>query len=102
MTTEVHEAPLEGPAVLAPPAPMSQAQPASQASTAPAAPAKLTWRQQRYLRRRRRMWFEEVLGWILVPAILIGCYWLLDLTLAAVGTSPAAIIDGVKTIMDHL
>jgi hypothetical protein len=48
------------------------------------------------------MWFEEVLGWILVPAILIGCYWLLDMTLAAVGTSPAAIIDGVKTIMDHL
>jgi hypothetical protein len=93
MTTDVHEAPMEGPADLAPPTPTSPAQ---------AAPAKVTWREKRYQRRRRRMWFEEVLGWILVPVILLACYWLFDLTLSAVGTSPGALIDGVKSILDHM
>jgi hypothetical protein len=32
--------------------------------------------------------------------IVIACYWLLDMTLSAVGTSPAAIIDGIKAIID--
>ena len=82
MTTETHEGPLEGSPVL------------------PSAPAKMSWREKRYQRRRRRVWFEEILGWILVPVIVIASYWLLNMTLAAVGTSPAAIIDGVKAIID--
>ena len=83
MTTELHEGPLESP-------------------SAPAAPAKMTWREKRYQRRRRRVWFEELLGWILVPLILFGCYWLGDTILTAVGMSPSAIYDGIKTAMDHL
>jgi len=62
----------------------------------------MSWREKRYQRRRRRVWFEEILGWILVPVILIACYWLFDTTLAAVGTSPAAIIEGVKAVIDSL
>jgi hypothetical protein len=82
MTTETHEGHLEGSPVL------------------PSAPAQMSWREKRYQRRRRRVWFEEILGWILVPVIVIACYWLLDMTLNAVGTSPAAIADGVKAIID--
>jgi hypothetical protein len=52
MTGEIHEGPLE-------PTPTPQAQ-------------KLTWREKRWERRRKRRMFEEVLGWILVPVILIG------------------------------
>jgi hypothetical protein len=60
----------------------------------------MSWREKRYQRRRRRVWFEEILGWILVPVIVIACYWLFDMTLAAVGTSPAAIVDGIKAVID--
>ncbi len=83
MTTETHERPFE-------------------ASPAPAAPAKMTWREKRYQRRRRRVWFEEILGWILVPVILLGCYWLLDMGLNALGTSPGALMEGVNQIIAHL
>lgn len=82
MTTELHEGPL-----VAPPT--------------PDAPAKMSWRQQRYVRRRRRLWFEEVLGWILVPVIVFACYWTLDRGLNALGTSPAAIMDGISAITAH-
>ena len=83
MTTEIHDGPLQGSRTLD-------------------APAKLSWREKRYQRRRRRVWFEEILGWILVPVIVIACYWLFDTTLTAVGTSPAAIVDGVKAVIDSL
>ena len=83
MTTEIHEGPLE-------------------ASRTLEAPAKLSWREKRYLRRRRRVWFEEVLGWILVPVIILGCYWLLDVGLNALGTSPAAIMEGIDAIISSL
>ncbi|RDI59939.1 hypothetical protein [Microvirga subterranea] len=83
MTTELHEGPLEtAPAV---------------AST-----SKLTWRQQRAVRRRRRVWFEEVLGWILVPLILFGCYWFVELVLSGMGTSIGAIIDGLSNLRSNL
>ena len=82
MTTELHEGPLEA---------------------APAiAPAKLSWREQRRMRRRRRVWFEEVLGWIFVPVIVIGSYWLVEGMLAAVGTSFSAIFNGLTTISQNL
>jgi hypothetical protein len=83
MTTEIHEGPLE-------------------ASRALDAAAKLTWREKRYKRRRRRVWFEEILGWILVPIILLGCYWLLNIALAAIGTSPNAIVEGIEAIISSL
>jgi hypothetical protein len=83
MTTELHEGPLE---------------------TAPAvaAPAKLSWRQQREVRRRRRVWFEEILGWVLVPVILVGSYWLVELVLNSLGTSIDAIMNGLSTISANL
>ncbi|WP_230532161.1 hypothetical protein [Microvirga roseola] len=83
MTTELHEGPL-------------------QASSSLTAPARLSWREKREVRRRRRVWFEEILGWILVPTILFGTYWLLDLILTTLGTSPAAILEGIEAIMAHL
>jgi hypothetical protein len=83
MTTEIHEGPLE-------------------ASRTLEAPAKLSWREKRYRRRRRRVWFEEILGWILVPVIVFGCYWLLTILLNAVGTSPAAIMEGIDAIISSL
>jgi len=83
MTSEIHEGPLE-------------------ASRTLDAPAKLSWREKRYLRRRRRVWFEEALGWILVPVIVFGCYWLLNIGLNAVGTSPAAIMEGLDAIISSL
>jgi hypothetical protein len=83
MTTEIHEGPLQGARTLE-------------------APAKLSWREKRYRRRRRRVWFEEILGWILVPAILIGCYWALNVGLGALGTSPAAIMEGIEAIIASL
>jgi hypothetical protein len=83
MTTEIHEGPLQGSRTLD-------------------VPAKQSWREKRHQRRRRRVWFEEILGWILVPVILFGCYWLLDLTLNALGTSPQAIMEGIDAIISSL
>jgi hypothetical protein len=74
MTSEIHEGPL-------------------QASHTLDAPAK---------RRRRRVWFEEILGWILVPVIVLGCYWFLEVGLSALGTSPAAIMEGIEAILATL
>ncbi len=83
MTTEIHEGPLQGGRTLD-------------------APAKLSWREKRYQRRRRRVWFEEILGWVLVPVILFGCYWALNVGLGALGTSPAAIMEGIEAIIASL
>lgn len=83
MTTELHEAPIRATRLIEP-------------------KPKLSWREKRERRRRRRVWFEEILGWILVPAILFGCYWLLNAGLAAMGSSPQAIMEGLKTITDAL
>jgi hypothetical protein len=83
MTTEIHEGPL-------------------QASRTLDAPAKASWREKRYQRRRRRVWLEEILGWILVPVIILGCYWFLEVGLNALGTSPAAIMEGIEAIIATL
>lgn len=50
---------------------------------------KLGWLEKRERRRRRRVLFEEVLGWILVPAFL----YLLYLGYKAVGGVPKEIVD---------
>jgi hypothetical protein len=83
MTTDVHQGPLE-------PAPVA------------ADPRKKGWREQRRERRRRRMWFEEILGWILVPVIILAAYYLVNSGLKALGTSPGAIIDGIGAITSGL
>ena len=81
MTSDVQQGPLE----------------TTPALTAPA--AKKTWREQRWERRRRRMWFEEMMGWILVPIILFSIYWIVDGFLAALGTSPSAIVAGIDAML---
>jgi hypothetical protein len=70
---------------------------ALQPATSVSAPRK-SWREQRWERRRKRRLYEEVLGWLLVPTIVFGCYWAIDAALGALGTSPAAFIQGVQTI----
>ena len=67
------------------------------AATVPA--PRRSWREQRWERRRRRRLYEEILGWLLVPAIVLGCYWAVDAMLGALGTSPAALVQGIQTII---
>lgn len=57
----------------------------------PVRPAKekLGWFEKRGRRRRRRKVFEEVLGWILVPAFI----YLIYLGIQAVGGIPRELID---------
>ncbi len=66
----------------------------------PAVPAKpeLSWREQRWERRRKRRLAEEIAGWILVPLILVGSYFLLSALLTALGTSPGAVIEALTQI----
>jgi hypothetical protein len=58
---------------------------------------KKTWREKRWERRRRRRFTEEVLGWILVPIILIAVYWAVKAGLNAMGTNLTSLIQGIKT-----
>jgi hypothetical protein len=89
MTSDVGERPLE-----------PEPAPAARAPAAPPAPArKLSWREKRWQRRRRRRLFEEVLGWILVPIIVIACYWAVKAGLNAAGTSPSALIAGIRQLL---
>jgi hypothetical protein len=83
MTTDVHDVTLE-------------------AIPAAPAPQKRTWREKRWERRRRRIWFEEALAWILVPVIVLGLYYLVDAGLGALGTSVSAIADGIRMIVSTL
>lgn len=52
-------------------------------------PQKLGWFEKRDRRRRRRILFEEVLGWILVPAFV----YLIYLGVQALGGIPKEAID---------
>ncbi len=80
MTTDVQEGPLEvAPAVNVP-------------------PVTKTWREKRWERRRRRIWFEELLGWILVPVIVVATYGLVEMVLGALGTSTGQVIAGLQAI----
>lgn len=58
-------------------------------AAAPAPKEKLGWFEKRARRRRRRIIFEEVLGWIMVPAFL----YLLYLGYRAVGGIPKEALD---------
>jgi hypothetical protein len=59
--------------------------------------AKKSWREQRWERRRRRRFVEEVIGWIVVPIIVISGYYGVKSGLNALGTTPTALIQNVKT-----
>lgn len=80
MTSDVQEGPLE----------------AAPAVHAPA--VKKTWREKRWERRRRRMWFEEILAWILVPVIVVSTWGLAETVLGALGTSSGQVIAGLQAI----
>jgi hypothetical protein len=56
---------------------------------------KVTSSDLRKRRRRRGVMFEELMGWILVPLILIGIYWGLESVLKMFGLS----IDGALQII---
>ena len=90
MTSDVHTGPL------------TPAQPTAELHAGPLAPAtkvakeKKSWREQRWERRRRRRFGEEVLAWILVPMILLGGFWAVKASLAALGTTPTGLIEGIK------
>jgi len=60
---------------------------------------KKSWREKRWERRHRRRAAEEALGWILVPVILVGAFWSLKAVLGAFGSSPTALIQGIKTAL---
>jgi hypothetical protein len=60
---------------------------------------KKTWREKRWERRHRRRVVEEALGWVLVPVIVIAAFWGLKGVLNALGTSPTALIQGVKAVL---
>lgn len=64
-------------------------------TAAPAPKEKLGWFEKRARRRRRRIVFEEVLGWILVPALL----YLLWLGYRAVGGVPKEIVDFTQELI---
>jgi len=60
---------------------------------------KLTWREKRWERRRRRRLAEEVTGWLLVPVIVFGTYWIVNTILEGLGTSLPAIVHGVQSVI---
>lgn len=64
-------------------------------AAAPVQKPKLGWFEKRARRRRRRMVFEEVLGWILVPGFL----YLLYLGYRAVGGVPKEIVDFAQELI---
>ena len=57
---------------------------------------KRSWSEERWRRRKRRRVFEEVLGWILVPIIVVAVVWGVRGSLAAFGTTPSALYLGIK------
>jgi hypothetical protein len=95
MSSDLSASPLDRPVPVAEPAP---------AVVAPVvAPAvrrreRKSWREQRWERRRRRRWGEEVLAWFLVPAIVICCVWAVQATLSALGTTPSALYQQIRAI----
>lgn len=79
MSSEIHKGPLESA-----PAPL---------------PGRRSWREKRWERRRQRQRVEELLGWILVPIILVAFYWLVKVVLMFFGTSPSAVLQAIGTLV---
>ena len=72
--------------------------PLTPVSTTQPAPVKLTGREQRRLRRKRRRQGEEILGWILVPLIVVGIYWGVTAGFEFLGTSPGQLWDQLMQV----
>ena len=77
-----------------------QEEPLTPVSTppAPSKPIKLTRREERTRRRRSRRRGEEILGWILVPVILLGIYWGITATFDMLGTTPGTVWDQLMQV----
>ena len=58
---------------------------------------KLTAKERRWQRRRRRYVVEEIAGWILVPIILIALYYALIGGLALFGLTLNDLMDALRT-----
>ncbi|AWN48138.1 hypothetical protein DK419_18845 [Methylobacterium terrae] len=78
MSGDLNEGPLAPAATVTPPSP------------------KVTRREKRRQRRRRRKIGEEILGWILVPLILLAGYWAINAGFAFFGTTPSVVFDQLK------
>jgi hypothetical protein len=59
---------------------------------------KLSAKEKRWQRRRRRHVVEEIIGWILVPIILIALYFALIGGLALFGLSLDDLMDGLRMV----
>lgn len=59
---------------------------------------KLTAKERRWQRRRRRHVVEEIAGWILVPIILIALYYALIGGLALFGLTLDDLMDALRTV----
>lgn len=68
--------------------------------TQSASPKPLSWREKRWQRRRQRQNMEELVGWILVPLILVGAAWILSQIINATGTTPTALYDNVQILVN--
>lgn len=84
MSGDLNEGPLAPAATVAPPSP------------------RLTRREKRRQRRRRRKIGEEILGWILVPMILIAGYWAINAGFGFFGTTPSVVFDQLKQVKTAL
>ena len=73
--------------------------PGSPGMRAPRQPGqKLTAKEKRWQRRRRRHVVEEIIGWILVPIILIALYFALIGGLALFGLTLDDLMDGLRMV----
>ncbi|HSP24453.1 MAG TPA: hypothetical protein VLQ65_04700, partial [Saliniramus sp.] len=59
---------------------------------------RLTAKEQRWERRRKRYVFEEILGWILVPIILVAVYFFAIWVLGLFANTPDALIEGLQML----
>ncbi len=82
--------------------PLEQASPTDEHHSGPLRPTthqqkvRRSEQEKRWARRRRRLVFEEIVGWIVVPIILIAGFWAVKAGLAVFGTTPTALIEGIK------
>lgn len=72
------------------------------ASQRSARQAPLTERERRWQRRRRRYVTEEILGWILVPIIIVAVYFGVTGILAAFGYTIDDLVEGARMLMQAL
>ncbi|GGK29940.1 hypothetical protein [Salinarimonas ramus] len=62
----------------------------------------LSEREKRWERRRKRHVLEEILGWVLVPVILVGLYWAVIFGLSLLGLTLDDVVAGAQQAWDAL